>query len=258
MTVPKWDASVVVKGINILEGDDEILTIELTPGKATGVVHVDIDGVGYYANITDGKATLTVKDLKKGTYPVKVRYLGDDVYDEAVNETTVTVSDALDIDVDGKGNDSAIVIEIPENKTGNVTVLIDGKEYEAVVDANGTVTIQLENITPGEHNVTVIYKDSECAESVVSSTINVPKWDASIKAESEDINVGDTEVITVTGPSDYDGDAVVNLNDIDYHVYLTAGKGTLNVKDLPAGNYTALVTYMENDKYLEANTTTSF
>lgn len=50
------------------------------------------------------------------------------------------------MDVVDLGN-GTIVVNVPEDATGNVTVKVDGKTYSAEV-VNGTAVINLENATP--------------------------------------------------------------------------------------------------------------
>jgi hypothetical protein len=44
--IPKWDSKVNATAVDIIEGFDEITTINVTPINATGVVLVDINGTG--------------------------------------------------------------------------------------------------------------------------------------------------------------------------------------------------------------------
>ena len=47
---------------------------ERIPSDATGRVMVDINGVGYYADIVNGKAKVIVPELPSGKYTAKVTY----------------------------------------------------------------------------------------------------------------------------------------------------------------------------------------
>ena len=78
-TVPELDPDmkVTVEGGSV--GDDVVVTVEL-PDDATGQVLIDIDGVGYYANVTDGVAKLVIPDILGGEHDITVTYAGDDKY----------------------------------------------------------------------------------------------------------------------------------------------------------------------------------
>ena len=60
--------------------DDSVdITVRL-PMDASAPVLIDVDGVGYYANATDGTAKLHLDNLAKGGHDVVAKYLGDAKY----------------------------------------------------------------------------------------------------------------------------------------------------------------------------------
>ena len=64
------------------------------------------------------------------------------------------------------------------------------------------------------------------------------------------IDVGENATIIVTGPNDYNGTAVVNVDGKNYTVSISNGAGQLEVAGLANGTYAVKVTLLENDKYL--------
>ena len=75
INVPKWSSAVDFNVTDIREGSVETITIEVT-GPQNGFVHIDIAGKGYYANFTDGKATIDIAGLKEGDYTATVSFMG--------------------------------------------------------------------------------------------------------------------------------------------------------------------------------------
>ncbi|WP_458404599.1 Ig-like domain repeat protein [Methanobrevibacter sp.] len=260
ITVPKWDATVDASGVNIREGDDETITIIVTPSQATGRVLVDIAGKGYYANLTGGEAKVIVSGLKEGEYTAYVTYLGDDKYNNATTTASFKVSEAIKIVIDPTGNSTNITVVVPGNETGgNVTVIVDNKTIGTANVTNGTGTVDLGNLTPGEHNVTVIYVDGNGTESRVNQTITVPKWDSKVSATSINITQGEDEKITITvTPDKTSGIVLVDIAGKGYYGNVTNGKATVIVSGLKAGQYHAVVTYLGDDRYNNSTTTTDF
>jgi hypothetical protein len=172
--VPKWPSSINATAPVIREGD--VLPVTVTAGSAemTGLVLVDINGTGYYANLTGGKALINVPGLKNGVYNANITYLGDAKYEVSNNTFTVTVEEPIVINVEGAGNSTEIIVDLPKNGTDmeNITVLVDGKEVPVTI-VNGTAVADLNNMTAGEHNVTVVYTDKKGTQSVVNQTIKV-------------------------------------------------------------------------------------
>ena len=68
--------------------------IEVTaPSDVTNPVLVDVDGVGYYVNITNGKGSIEVPISKEGTYNVTATKTGYNEYTGTitVNEETTSL-----------------------------------------------------------------------------------------------------------------------------------------------------------------------
>ena len=174
--IPKWESAMdvnVTENINV--GDVARIDVALIPG-ATGLVLVEVDGKGYYVNVTDGNATLEVPGLSAGEYPVSITYLGDDLYEGTTESATIKVNKAeppMDVGVENVTFDGAdIVVTLPEDAEGNITVIIDG-DKEITVPVNGSkTTIPIDNLTSGEHNITVIYGgDDKYANKTMNTTV---------------------------------------------------------------------------------------
>ena len=73
---------------------------------------------------------------------------------------------------------------------------------------------------------------------------------SSVNVTGDVISVGENATITITGPKDYNGTAVVNVDGKNYTVSITNGVGQLEVAGLANGTYAVKVTLLENDKYL--------
>lgn len=166
--VPKWDSRVEASAATIREGDDSNIIVKVGSENMTGLVRVDIDGTGYYANMTDGVITIVAPGIKKGTYLENVTYDGNWKYMPANNTFTLVVEAPIEIHVEGAGNSTRIVVDLPENATDNLTVMVDGSEYPVTYE-NGSAVVNLNNVSAGNHNVTVVYTDSNGTKSVSTS-----------------------------------------------------------------------------------------
>ena len=120
-------SSINVTAIDINEGEVAKIDVTLNPG-ATGVVLIDVDGNGRYITIDDVSGTLEISGLKAGEYSVTATYEGNDYYNGCSNTTKFTVSENIKVNVTGTdGNVTETTVEVPNNGTGNVTVIVDGK-----------------------------------------------------------------------------------------------------------------------------------
>ena len=263
--VPKID-NYDVNVSSVVDGNDVTITVEL-PENATGVVFIDIGDVGYYANVTDGKASVTLKDMPNGDYTASVTYLGDDNYASKSNSTDfvvdakVTPNMNVTVDVGENSTSANITVELPGDATGNVTVIVDGKIYNATNVTGGTDIIELNNLTPGNHTVEVIYSgDANYTQTSNYTSVEIPKIsDYDFDLSAFDINYGDNTNITVKLPDDVNGVVLIDLDGIGYYINVTNGVGSLELPiNLAPGEYNVTATYQGNDKYASKSAYDSF
>ena len=255
--IPKWDSNVNATVSKIREGDDALITVEVTPKGATGKVYADVNGTTYSAEIDkDGKAVITVPGLKEGTQNITVTYSGDDNYQGFTTQTQVVVEEPITVEVNGTGEDSQVIINLPKNANQNVTAYIDGKEVPVVFDQNGTPSVNLSDVPPGKHNLTVVYVDENNNTSIKTTEIDVPKWPSTIEASAPTIREGDVLPVTVTaGSTEMTGLVLVDINGTGYYANLTDGKAIIQVPGLKEGTYDANITYLGDGKYEVSNNT---
>ena len=249
-----------------VDGNDVTITVEL-PENATGVVFIDIDGVGYYANVTDGLGSVVLSDFDAGEHNVSVVYPGDDYYASKSNSTTFVVegkiTPVMNVAVDVSDNSTAanVTVELPEDASGNVTVIIDGVSYNVTNVTGETTIIELNNLTPGNHTVEVIYSgDDNYTPASNNTTVEIPKIsDYNFDLSAFDINYGENTNITVKLPGDVNGTVLIDLNGIGYYINVTNGVGSLKLPiDLMPGEYDVTATYQGNDKYVSKSAYDSF
>ena len=148
-----------------------------------------------------------------------------------------------DITVVDQGNGTVVVI-LPGNATGNVTITVNGTNYTANV-TNGTAVIVLENVTPGKHNITVVYSGNGNYTNVTTnSTVVIPRYETPIKVAADNIYVGDTANIRVELPQNATGRITIEINGKVYGpASFENGVATFKVDNLAYGNKTVAVKY---------------
>ena len=271
--VDKVPSFVIPYAEDIYVGENEVIRF-VVPEDATGTLTVIIDGVEYSFELADGslgstgdsneysvavskgEGILVISGLPKGEYTVSVKYNGDDKYLPSTNATTFKVIQN-DTIIHDEGN-GTISIVLPDNATGNITVMVGNNTYYATV-INGTAIIDLQNETPGKHNVTIIYSGDETHDPrVINTVVDIPKRSTPMDVEVSDIKVGETEVITVTVPEKATGNITIEINGVKYTKAIENGKAVFEVTGLTAGNKTVAVKYDGDDCYVENSTTAQF
>ena len=159
--VKKLPSTVSVTVKDIYVGEDAIVRVKVGPAGVTGNVTITIEGKKYTAKINDGRAEFVIHDLKAGIKQVSVRYSGDDKYLSSKNSTTFKVKkhhppiDSTTHDIE-YGKDETIVVHLPEDATGKVTIVVDGKKYTSDV-RDGKATFKIHGLKPGKYDVNVHY-----------------------------------------------------------------------------------------------------
>ena len=223
-----------------------------------GTLSVPSGDSKYTVAISGGEGVLIISGLPKGEYFVSVRYNGDNKYLPATNSTIFTVSKTdTNMDIVDKGNGTIVVI-LPEDATGTVTVKIGDDEY--VVDVvNGTATINVDKTIPGIYTAEVSYSgDPNYASKKANATVVVPKSESPIKIDVKDGYVGDTITVTVTAPSDATGTVTVEIDGKKYTAEVKDGKAVIDIKGLTAGDKNIVVKYSGDDYYQDNITSSEF
>ena len=155
-----------VKAADISVGDVETVTVTL-PDDAGGYVTVTVDGKTIKQPVDNGKAVFKLSDLKAGAYEVSVSYSGDEKYLPANGTAGFEVSKVKpDVAIeDTKVTDGKIVITLPDDATGSVTIEIDGKSYTAPVK-DGKAVFDVPGLAAGKHDINVYYSGDDKYEAV--------------------------------------------------------------------------------------------
>ena len=221
--------------------------IEVTVSGATGSVTFYVDGQDpETVGLENGYANIWVFDLTNGTYNVKVVYSGDDTY--YGSEATAEFEVSYEIDIDGDsvyGEDSIIMINLPDGATGNVTVTIGNETFKASVE-DGFAYVNASALDYGSHEITVSYSgDDKYPAKTVSSEINV---EANIDIPDEiPYNGGE---ISIKLPSDATGNVTVTIDDNET-VVVPVVNGTANIPlgNLSMGEHEISAVYSGDKKY---------
>ena len=262
--VNKIDSNITVNADDIKVGENATVTVNVS-SDATGDVIITVDGKNYTVAIVDGKAVKTIADLKANNYTVTVKYAGDNNYNPNQNTTKFTVSKIsdynLNITVPGDvkvGEDAVIIVNVPKDASGNVTVSVGKDVYNAVI-SNGSVKVVVSGLDAGNYSVVASYDgDNNYKASNSTAKFNVAKADVDVKINVGDIKVGETAIITVIVSPGVTGNVTVIVNGKSETVNVTDGNATLKVANLAANKYDVTVIYNGNDNYNVAKANASF
>ena len=278
-------ASIVVKKINIPYpivqvssinvGEDALINIKLLAEDSSYIVEghvvVTVDDKNYNVSIVNGSGYLSVPNLKQGTYPVDISYLGNEQFNATVFENTAIISvdkvNILSINVTPKiqsiyiGENAVITVNLTAAKytvNGSVTVNVGFDSYNVtVVDGIGTLSVP--DLINGVYYVNVMwdgndYFNPRSASKLANITVNKINISSINVTADSPVYVGETSVITINMTSDaysVNDSVIVTVDNKDYTVPVINGIGYLTLNDLTEGNHTIHAIFNGNDYFNE-------
>ena len=260
---PSW-VTATIEDIDV--GENVTITVHV-PENATGQVLIDIDGVGYYVNVTGGVGTTQIPRMPNGTYNVNLTYTGDGQFLPSSNSSSFNVSKvpsfvipiAEDINV---GENEIITFIVPEDATGNITIIIDGDEYNFNL-ADGVLSTSLQDgvfitavsggkgkigiygLPKGNYNVTVRYNgDGKYKPSDNKTSFKVSKSSTTVDV----IDLGNGTVMVNVGDN-ASGNVTVKIGDQTYNATVVNGTAIVPLTNATPGTHEIEVTYSGDDTH---------
>lgn len=220
-------------------GSENTINIIFPADVNKKLINITINGVKQDFKIDNqGWVDVDISKLPAGNYTVEVSYLGDLKYNPtAVSDNFTVIYSILApymVDI-GYGNE--ITLNLPSTAKGSLDVYINGKLYKSAKSKNGEYKIKLNDLTPGEYNLSVNYTGDDYAVKSVENPIDVFP---DLYCPNE-MYVGQDKSITLTSQKGDNGTASFNIGGKIYNVSFKNGKASLNLKNIKVGSYDDIV-----------------
>ncbi|MBQ9026231.1 MAG: Ig-like domain repeat protein [Methanobrevibacter sp.] len=253
------DYEIVAKTNQISEGEN--LTVSVTlPKDVKSNVTVTIDGKNYTENVTDGAATFNIENLKAGQYGLTATYSGDDKYLVKSTEIEVIVSKVNDYEmsvnssVSREGDNTTVIVTLPSDANGKITVSINNKTYEANV-SNGSAILNITDLKEGNYEMEITYNgDSKYVKKSINDNVTVIS-PINVKLTVEDVEKfysgSERLVVNLT---DLNGNplnnvgVVISINNMNYSRTIVDGTTSLAL-NLNSGIYDVTVSFNGTEDY---------
>ena len=267
-----YNAVDVTKGVNVAKaqpvlgvviadvdyGNGFVIEATLTgvnSAPLSGNVIVTVAGKEYTVKVTDGKGIATGDRLAAGTYAFAAVWAGDDNYnivtengDFKVNKVDSSV--AVNVNNIKVGEELTITVNVPSDATGDVTVSVDGKEYNVAIE-NGKAVKTISSLKADDYTVTVKYAgDNNYNEATADAEFSVSKIsDYNMDISVPEIKEGVNSTIGVDLPKDATGTVTVEIDGKKYTANVIDGTANVIVSGLSAGDYNITTVYSGDAKY---------
>ena len=267
-----YNAAEVTKGVNVAKADAVLgvviadvdygngFVIEATltgvnSAPLSGNVLVTVNGKEYTVKVADGKGIATGDKLAAGTYGFAAVWAGDDNYnivtengDFKVNKIDSSV--VVNVNNIKVGEELTITVNVPSDATGDVTVSVDGKEYNVAIE-NGKAVKTISGLKADDYTVTVKYAgDNNYNEATADAEFSVSKIsDYNMDISVPEIKEGVNSTISIDLPKDATGTVTVEIDGKKYTANVIDGTANVIVSGLSAGDYNITTVYSGDAKY---------
>ncbi len=247
---------------SIYYGDDENITIKFNQ-PVNGILNIIVGNKTYNAT-TDGTNSFTykIKDtLTEGKYPIKV-FLNDLInHAHAYGATELVISKVTDFTFDSivsslvnVGCNTTILVELPEDATGTVTVVVGDNNFTE--NASKSTEIEVYGFIEGDNKITIDYSgDNKYVPQSKFEIITAEKVDLKLDNTTLSIETPagtNTPIFSLVLPSDATGNLTITIAGKNYTQKLVKGSATLSINGLAPGKYDAIITYSGDSKYEKA------
>ena len=267
-----YNAAEVTKGVNVAKaqpvlgvviadvdyGNGFVIEATLTgvnSAPLSGNVLVTVNGKEYTVKVADGKGIATGDKLAAGTYAFAAAWAGDDNYnivtengDFKVNKIDSSV--VVNVNNIKVGEELTITVNVPSDATGDVTVSVDGKEYNVAIE-NGKAVKTISGLKADDYTVTVKYAgDNNYNEATADAEFSVSKIsDYNMDISVPEIKEGVNSTISIDLPKDATGTVTVEIDGKKYTANVIDGTANVIVSGLSAGDYNITTVYSGDAKY---------
>ena len=157
MTIRHDSYDIIVLASDINVGDVENISLVL-PSDISGNVVVNVAGKNYNVAVFNGKGSLNIQNLSYATYEVTATFAGNGVYLNNSNSTSfkVSVKTPVEIEVSDLIRGDNLTVDLPEDATGNVTVVIGNKTFVVPI-VNGRINVPSDDLLPGNYTPIIYY-----------------------------------------------------------------------------------------------------
>ena len=244
---------------SIYYGDDENITMNFNQ-PVNGILNIIVGNKTYNAT-TDGTNSFTYKiedTLTEGKYPINV-FLNDLTnHVHAYGSTELVISKVTDFTFDSivsslvnVGCNTTILVELPEDATGTVTVVVGDNNFTQ--NASKSTEIEVYGFIEGDNKITVAYSgDNKYVPQSKFEIITAEKVE--LKLDNTNLSIEtpigtNTPIFSLVLPNDATGNLTITIAGKNYTQKLVKGSATLSINGLAPGKYDAIITYSGDSKY---------
>ena len=244
----KLDAPIVVQADkkSYVAGDTAVIVAAL-PADATGKLIIKANGEVIFEG--EGTAIVNYVVPAGGEFNIEASFVGDKKYAPVSNSIQFSAdksNSTASISVEDTPFDEnvTVVVSVPADAKGNVTVSVNGKDYVANV-SDGKAVFTLHRFGIGKYSVDAVYNGDAKYESSVANA----EFDVVLKVVTSDIIWGENATVSVIAPNGTQGIITISCEKTIYVVDIDGTVMNFTFAGLLPGDHTVTVVYDRVDGY---------
>jgi len=203
VVVKNSDVGVVIEASDVISNVNETVVIPVIVKSSlgdllTGEVTIVSGTNEVNQSLVDGKININIDPISVPTkFNLTVRY---GIYEKTIQVDVVDFKNPIEGISQGEGVDNEVVVRLPKDAEGNVSVVIGSKKYIAPV-VNGTAVVKITDLPNGTYDAEVTYSgDGKYGNMTSDIEVVVKNSDVGVVIEASDkiANVNETIEIPVT------------------------------------------------------------
>jgi hypothetical protein len=249
-------------------GENQNIVVNLSK-PVIGIVTVIVNGKDYPVNIDNSDSIIVPIDetLNVGTHDVNVTFIDEENHIYGFNTTIITISTVKEYPFDVNamsnvkvGETKQLVITLPNDATGNVTVYLGTSNFTGIVNGN-TTTINITGFVIGQNTITITYSGNDKYEPNTKNITVAAVQETKITAPnvSATYNVAKNLVITLKDANNQilaNKKVTVKVGSITKTLTTnTKGQVSLTISSLVPKTYTATISFAGDDQYVKSTAT---
>ena len=255
LTINKANSTLIISDKEFTYGEDAIVDVE-TVNSTDDVIATLIDANDKEIPVTVSGDNITLPLLNVGKYTLTVTTNVDGNHNNFTDSAVITIvktTPSMNVIVEPAKNitikdNVTLTVKLPSDVTGDVLIKVNGKKLYNL-SANETIAINLSN-NAGDYVVDVTYSGDKNYESdMATKEFTISKAETSITANPIIFEEGNSSTIEINISDVDSGIILVDVADKKFYGDINAGKATVLINGLVAGNYTAKISFAGNEKF---------
>ena len=252
--------------LNIYYGDNQDIKIKFNKA-ISGLLNITANNKTYekIEVINSDSFVYTIPDsLTEGKYPIHIVLYNNENNIHGLGSTELIVSKVKEYDfipilpADAKVGENKISFELPDDATGNITIILDKNNF--TMDILTSSEISIDGFIEGDNIINIFYSgDNKYVNKSIERIITAEKIEISL-----DDNLiftppsgNDVASFIVELPTGTNGNLTININGKN-HTQGATDNNIIKLEDLPPGNYKAIINYSGDTKFHPSTTNYSF